>query len=171
MGGFWILADRGGSMSRAQVCVLAFFAVFAAGPASGQVTGGSFVGIVTDPTGLVLTNAQVEALNVETNAASKTLTNTEGYYEFPLLPSGKYVLSVQHPGFRRASTANIELHAGTKPRLDFRMVLGQVTESVEVLAQAPLVNATTTDLGTVIESAKVRDLPLNGRTFTQLLAL
>src|SRR3954453_6850618 len=159
------------SMSRKPLRAIAFLMFAACGVALGQITGGSIVGIVTDPSGLVLADAQVEARNVETNVIGKTVTNGEGYYEFPLLPTGKYVLSVQQAGFRRASTAEIDVHAGTKPRIDFRMVLGQVTESVEVLAQAPLVNATTTDLGVVIDSSKVRDLPLNGRTFTQLLAL
>jgi hypothetical protein len=84
---------------------------------------------------------------------------------------GVYTISVQMPGFQRATAGHIELHAGTKARIDFRMTLGLVTESVEVRATASLVNATTTDLGVVIDSRKVRDLPLNGRTFTQLLAL
>jgi hypothetical protein len=159
------------SMSRKPLRAIAFLMFAACGLVLGQITGGSIVGIVTDPSGLVLADAQVEARNVGTNVISRTVTNGEGYYEFPLLPTGNYVLSVQQPGFRRASTAEIEVHAGTKPRIDFRMVLGQVTESVEVLAQTPLVNATTTDLGVVIDSSKVRDLPLNGRTFTQLLAL
>src|SRR5713101_5662851 len=165
------LTSRGGSMSRVQLYTVACLILATAGYVPGQITGGSFVGIVTDPSGLVLVDAHVEAMNVGTNVISKTVTNAEGYYEFPLLPTGNYVLSVQQQGFRRAATAPIELHAGTKPRINFRMVLGQVTESVEVLDQTPLVNATTTDLGVVIDSAKVRDLPLNGRTFTQLLAL
>jgi hypothetical protein len=137
----------------------------APGQLAAQITGGSFVGIVTDPSGSVLANADVTAANVATNVVEKTVTNGEGYYEFPLLPVGRYVISVQAQGFQRATTGEIEVHAGTKPRIDFKMTLGQVSESVEVLAQAPMVNATTTDLGTVIDSQKVRDLPLNGRTF------
>src|SRR5260370_36306155 len=154
------------SMSRVHVRVAAFLVLISAGSLFGQITGGSFSGFVTDPSGLALANAQVEATNAGTNVVNKTVTNTEGYYEFSLLPTGIYVLSVQQTGFRRSSTAQIELHAGTKPRINFQMVLGQVTESVEVLGQAPLVNATTTDLGVGIDSAKDRDLPLNGRTFT-----
>ena len=150
---------------------LAMFLLLATGQLPAQITGGSVVGIVTYPSGSVLPNAQVEATNLGTNVVSRTVTNAEGYYEFPLLPVARYVLNVQVQGFQRATTAEIELHAGTKPRIDFKMILGQVTETVEVVAQAPQVNSTTTDLGTVIESQKVRDLPLNGRTFTQLLAL
>src|SRR5207249_8617802 len=141
--------SRGGFMSRVPLMMVCLILV-TAGSVPGQITGGSFVGIVTDPSGLVLVDAQVEAMNVGTNVVSKTVTNAEGYYEFPLLPPGNYILSVQRQGFRRASTAEIELHAGTKPRINFRMVLGQVTEAVEVVGQAPLVNATTTDLGVVI---------------------
>src|SRR5437868_2057517 len=145
--------------------------LYGAAELPGQITGGSILGIVTDPSGLVVVSAQVAATNVDTNVTSKTRTSTEGYFEFPLLPPGRYVLVVEAPGFQRATTGEIELHAGTRPRIDFKMLVGQLTQTVEVVGQAPLVNATTTDLGVVIESQKVRDLPLNGRTFTQLLAL
>jgi hypothetical protein len=141
------------------------------GQSSGQIVGGSIVGIVTDPTGAVVAGAEVEATHVATNVISSTTTNQEGYYEFPNLPSGSYVLGFQMEGFQRATTGEIELHAGTRPRVDIEMVVGQVTETVEVVASAPLVNATTTELGVVIADQKIRELPLNGRTFTDLLNL
>jgi hypothetical protein len=137
----------------------------------GQITGGSIVGVVTDPSGAVLVGAKVQARNIGTNVATSTVTNETGLYEFPLLLPGSYVFSVEQPGFQRATTGTIILHAGRKPRIDFQMQVGAVTEAVEVVGSAPLVNATTTDLGNVIDSQKVRDLPLNGRTFTQLLSL
>src|ERR1043166_3759678 len=107
-------------MSRICSRVIFSLVAMATGPVFGQITGGSFVGIVTDPSGLVLVDAQMEAANVGANAVSKTVTNQEGYYEFPFLPTGNYILSAQHPGSRRATTKEIELHAGTKPRIDFR---------------------------------------------------
>ena len=145
--------------------------ILSAGSLLSQITGGSIVGSVTDPGGAVVANAAVEAKNVETNAVTKTVTNGVGSYAFPLLPVGEYVLTVEATGFQRALTGGIRLHAGTKPRIDIKMVLGQVSQSVEVIAEAPLVNATTTELGVVIDSKKMRDMPLNGRDFKQLMSL
>jgi len=136
-----------------------------------QITGGSFVGNVTDPSGASIVNAAVQVRNVETNVTNKTVTNQAGEYEFPLLPAGRYVLSVEAAGFRPASTNEVVLHAGTQPRVDFTMVIGQATQSVQVTATAPLVNATNTELGVVIDTNKIEELPLNGRNFTQLLSL
>src|SRR4051794_19005014 len=127
-----------------------------------QITGGSIVGTVTDPFDAVIAGASVEAANVGTGVVNKTVTSAAGKYEFPLLPAGRYVLSVEVSGFQRATTAEMELHAGTQPKIDFKMTVGELTQSVEVAAAAPLVNATTTELGVVIESQKIRDLPLNG---------
>jgi glycine/D-amino acid oxidase-like deaminating enzyme len=155
-----------------QFCISAGLCfILSAGSLLSQITGGSIVGSVTDPGGAVVANAAVEATNVETNAVTKTVTNGVGSYAFPLLPVGEYVLTVEAPGFQRAITGKIRLHAGTKPRIDITMVLGQVSQSVEVIAEAPLVNATTTELGVVIDSKKMRDMPLNGRDFKQLMSL
>lgn len=145
--------------------------LFHSSPLMAQITGGSIVGVVTDPSGAVLVSAKVQAKNVGTNVVTEINTNESGLYEFPLLLPGTYVLTVEQAGFQRATTGEIVLHAGRKPRIDFQMKVGEVTQTLEVVGSAPLVNATTTELGVVIDSQKVRDLPLNGRTFTQLLSL
>jgi hypothetical protein len=100
-----------------------------------------------------------------------TRTNNQGYYEFPLLPAGEYVIRVQQPGFRPAESASFALNTGTRPRIDLALSLGAVNESIQVVAAAPLVNATTTDLGIVIDNRKIESLPLNGRNFQQLVGL
>ncbi|MCL4851595.1 MAG: TonB-dependent receptor [Bryobacteraceae bacterium] len=168
---------RRGSFSRSSnPLTLLFLAVLIAWWAQSnvlmaQITGGSIVGVVTDASGAVLVGARVQARNVETNVVTEARSNESGLYEFPLLLRGTYVLSVEQPGFQRAATGEIVLHAGRKPRIDFQMTVGEVTQTLEVVASAPLVNATSTELGVVIDSQKVRDLPLNGRSFTQLLSL
>lgn len=136
-----------------------------------QIGGGSIVGVVTDPSGSLIVGAKVEATNQGTNEKRETQTNAQGYYEFPLLPAGRYVLTAEQSGFQKATTAEIALNSGTRPRIDIRMVIGEVTQTIEVVSAAPLVNATTTELGTVIDSSKVRELPLNGRNFLQLVGL
>ena len=136
-----------------------------------QISGGSIVGSVLDTSGAAIPGAEVRATNVGTNEVSRIVTNETGYFEFPLLPAGRYVLVAENPGFERARTVEFSLNAGTRPRFDLKMAVGQVTESVEVLAAAPLVNATTADLGVVVDQSKVEALPLNGRDFQQLVGL
>jgi len=136
-----------------------------------QIGGGSIVGAVKDPTGAAVVGAAVQAVNLETNEMRSTVTNEVGYYEFPLLPAGRYRLEAKMEGFQRATTAPFDLHAGTRPRFDLALVLGKLAESVEVVAAAPLVNTTTTDLGVVVDQSKVESLPLNGRNWQQLVGL
>lgn len=136
-----------------------------------QIGGGSVVGNVADQSGAAVPNARVKVTNTATGAAGTNVTNTQGYYEFPLLPAGRYVVEVQATGFQGRKTAEFELNAGTRPRFDFALSPGNVSEAVEVTATAPLVNATTTDLGVVIDQRKVESLPLNGRNYQQLVGL
>jgi len=156
---------------RVGVVILLAWLVSAPTAVKAQIGGGSIVGTVRDPAGAAVVDARVQAVNLETNEVRATATNAVGYFEFPLLPAGRYRLEAQMQGFQRATTAEFVLNAGTRPRFDLALVLGQVTESVEVVAAAPLVNATTTDLGVVIDKNKVEALPLNGRNFMQLVGL
>ncbi|MFN0171377.1 MAG: TonB-dependent receptor domain-containing protein [Bryobacteraceae bacterium] len=149
----------------------ALAALLLSGTIHAQITGGSFTGLVTDPSNAIIADAEVEARNVATNVASRTVTTASGYYEFPLLPAGRYVISVRKSGFQKATTAELVLNSGTRPRVDLALQIGEITQSVEVVGATPVVNASTTDLGVVVDAPKIRELPLNGRTFTQLLAL
>jgi outer membrane receptor protein involved in Fe transport len=136
-----------------------------------QIGGGSIVGVVTDEGGAALPNATVKVTNVQTNVSNTTVTNAEGYYEFPLLPAGRYALEVVAQGFQTTRSQGIELNSGTRPKIDLALKAGLVSEAVDVSAGAPLVNATTTDLGVVIGQNKVESLPLNGRNYQQLVGL
>ena len=140
-------------------------------PLGAQIGGGSIVGTVTDPSNAAIVGAHVTATNLGTNETRKAVTNELGYYEFPLLNAGRYRLEAVADGFQPAASAEFVLNTGTRPRIDLSLNLGQVTSSVEIVAPAPLINATTTDLGVVVERAKVDALPLNGRNFTQLVGL
>lgn len=136
-----------------------------------QIGGGSLVGNVTDPSGSAVVGAKVTVTNTETGVARSTESNETGYFEFPLLPAGQYRLEAEQKGFRKATTAAFPINTGTRPRIDLKLELGQVTESVEVVGVAPIVNATTTDLGVAMEKSKIESLPLNGRNFQQLVGL
>ena len=155
---------------RQRLFVLAFITLLAA-TAAAQITGGAILGIVKDSTGSVVPGATVTATNVGTNQSSVTLTNEEGYYEFPLLPAGRYRVEIELQGFQKARTAEFSLNSGVRQRFDMTLATGQFSEIVEVIDDAPLVNATTTSLGVVMDQAKVEALPLNGRNFQQLVGL
>jgi len=158
-------------MKRALCLFVGVLIAFSAGNLLAQITGGSIVGMVTDRGGASVANATVQATNTETHVVNKTTTSASGSYEFPLLPVGRYLLIVEAPGFQRATSDEIILRAGTKPRRDFAMGLGQVSDSVEVTATTTLMNVTNTELGVVIDTGKMRDMPLNGRDFKQLVSL
>jgi hypothetical protein len=140
-------------------------------PVLAQVGGGSVVGYVADPADAVIAGAQVIARNLDRNVPTETTTNQLGYFEFPLLPAGRYRLEASKQGFQRSISAEFALNTGTRPRIDLKLVIGQVSESISVEATAPLVNATTTDLGVVMDRSKVDSLPLNGRDWRQLVGL
>src|SRR5580692_10627645 len=99
-------------------------------PALAQLDQGSFVGYVTDPSGATIAGAKVDAKDLGTNLVTSTTTSSQGYYEFPLLPVGRYVISVENTGFRQTVTPEIELNAGTKPRVDLAMQVGGVSQVV-----------------------------------------
>jgi outer membrane receptor protein involved in Fe transport len=150
---------------------LAVLPLIWASVASAQIGGGSLVGNVTDPSGAAISGARVIVTNLDTGVSRETTANETGYYEFPLLPAGLYRLEAEQPGFRRVSTAAFPISTGTRPRVDLKLELGAVTEAIEVVAVAPIVNATTTDLGVVMQKSMIEALPLNGRNFQQLVGL
>lgn len=145
--------------------------LFGAASLAAQISGGSITGNVTDSSGSSIPSARVAARNTGTNQTDQTVTNATGYYEFPLLPVGRYVITVENTGFQTTESKEFALSAGTRPRIDFTLQPAGVTQTVDVTATAPLVNATTTDLGVVIENRKIEALPLNGRNFLQLVGL
>jgi hypothetical protein len=136
-----------------------------------QLGGGSLVGTITDPSGAAVAGAKVTVQNRDTGVSRSAESNETGYYEFPLLPAGSYILQAEMNGFRKATTAEFPVNTGSRAKVDLRMELGQVTDVVEVVGTAPIVNATTTDLGVAMEKSKIEALPLNGRNFQALVGL
>jgi outer membrane receptor protein involved in Fe transport len=134
-----------------------------------QIGGGSITGTVTDPTGAAVVGASVTATNVGTNAVTEVTTDQGGGYVFVLLQAGSYQLEARVEGFQRATTALFDLNAGTRPRFDLVLVVGAIVEEVQVIAAAPLVNTTTTDVGIVISERRLEGVPLNGRNWQQVV--
>src|SRR5258707_3117163 len=136
-----------------------------------QIGGGSIVGTVRDPSGAAVAGVVVESHNQGTNETQRATSNSEGYYEFPLLPAGRYRLEAEAPGFDRVRGTVFELFTGTRPRIDLQLQVGATNQTVEVTAAAPLINTTPTDLGVVMTRARTDELPLNGRHFQELVGL
>src|SRR5216684_131521 len=103
-----------------------------------QIGGGSIIGFITDATKAAVPGTEVKATNVDSNVTSSTITSGSGYFEFPLLPAGKYVVETEKTGFRPTKSATFTLSTGTQPRLDLTLEVAGTASSVEVNAQAPL---------------------------------
>ena len=138
---------------------------------SAQIGGGSVVGNVADPSGAPLPGATITITNVETNVKNTTNTNMGGYFEFPLLQAGRYQIESEATGFSKTRVEPFTLNAGSRPRFDLKMALKEMVEKITVEGAAPLVNATTTELGVVVDQHKIQELPLNGRNYQQLVGL
>lgn len=145
---------------------------FAAPPALiSQTSYGSINGTVRDASGAVVPAAQVTLTSADTGAKMTRETNASGIYVFVNVSPGNYTLSVEAKGFARAQEPVFALRVNDDQTHDIAMKIGNVAETVEVTATAQMLQQSTSELGTVIDEAAVRDLPLNGRNFSQLLTL
>ncbi|MGH9627292.1 MAG: carboxypeptidase regulatory-like domain-containing protein, partial [Bryobacteraceae bacterium] len=138
-------------------------------PGFGQTA--EITGRVTDSSGAVIPDSSVVAFNVDTGVRRPVKTNESGYYSVPLLPPGRYEITAQMSGFKPLTRSGVRLEVGQIARIDFVMELGEVTESITVDAQAPLVSSEEASVGTVVDGEKVHQLPLNGRDPFSLVTL
>src|ERR1051326_5079222 len=128
-------------------------------------------GTAKDRTGVVLPGVEITATQTETGATRNTITNETGSYVLSNLPIGPYRLEAGLPGFRTFAQTGIVLEVNASPEFNPVLEVGQATEQVVVQAKAALVETRTVGVGQVIESARILDLPLNGRVVVELLAL
>lgn len=136
--------------------------------ASSQVISSSIVGNITDTTGAAVAGATVTVTSVSTSAVRTGNADSSGAYVFPQLPPGDYRLSATHPGFKRYEVPSVNLPVSQTLRVDMALVVGDVSEQVEVTATAPLLESETSSLGQVVSGQNIVELPLNGRNFMQL---
>src|ERR1700677_880994 len=132
---------------------------------------GSISGAVTDPNGLAVAGAKVTAINTATNVRQTITANSIGVYSFPELPVGNYEIEVEANSFRTYRHTNLVVDTDSKLRVDASLLLGDQRESVTVAAAPVSVETVNTQLGEVIDGRKIVAVPLNGRSFTDLLAL
>ena len=127
-------------------------------------------GIVTDNTGAAVPGATVTAMNVGTNASRTAVTDRDGAYSITALPVGDYRVTVELSGLRPSTTA-VVLTVNQVSRIDVKLEMGGVNETMVVTAAAPVIDKTTSYIGTLISEEQVENLPLNGRNVTQLATL
>ena len=132
---------------------------------------GTISGVVTDPSGAVVPNANVTVTEVATGVSQNVQTGADGAYAFLAVPVGGYQLEVKAGGFETYLRKNITLLTNDKLRFDVVLKVGQVTQQLEVTTSAVHVEAASTQLGDVIGTSSMEALPLNGRQFTNLLGL
>jgi hypothetical protein len=143
--------------------------VFPCAPAFGQaVDTAMIVGTVSDSTGAVMPGVTVRLTHVATDTVSQVQTDNAGYYRTPPLRIGEYKIDVEAQGFKKVTRSGVVLNVGDIRTVDFALEIGQVTESVAITAQAPLLQTVEGSAGAVVENKLVVELPLNGRDYLQL---
>jgi hypothetical protein len=145
-------------------------ALLCAHSSAAQMTS-SISGRVKDQSGAILTDADVTARNLETDATRTTRTNGNGFYEILLLAVGRYEVKVAKEGFQATVQSGVSLAVSQNVVLDFSLKVGQVSQEVKVVAEAPVINTTTSDVSGLVTQEQIKNLPLNGRSFDLLLPL
>ena len=143
-----------------------------AGVVWAQVVNATLLGTVTDVSGAVVAKAKVTALEQNTGIGHVTETNTSGNYVLPDMPPGTYTITVELTGFKKDMRKDIALMVNTSQRVDVQLLPGNVTESVEVTAAAPLLQTDRSDTGRNLDAVVVQTLPLStNRNYQSLLNL
>ena len=136
-----------------------------------QAQTATISGTATDASGAAMVGAKIQATNTETNASQSTVSDSQGRYTIPDLPVGTYNVQASQSGFRTVVHTGITLSVGGAVVVDFSMPVGEVKETVSVESQVSRVETTTSEVSTLVSPTQMRELPLNGRNFEQLLAL
>jgi hypothetical protein len=140
-------------------------------PAWGQLSSATVTGTVRDPATGVVPNATIILRNVGTSVERRAVSNSTGDYSLTNVPPGQYTMETSAPGFKTDRVAEFQLAVSQTATINITLEIGQTEQSVEVQAVATQVEAATSELGSVVNTKQVLDLPLNGRNFTQLLSL
>ena len=149
------------------VCIALTLAI----SAIAQTTLGRILGTISDQSGAAVAGVTVVITDVQRGFTRTVTTDASGDYAAPELPPGVYKIRAEAKGFKTVDRVNIVVEVAQDVRVDFALPPGQVTETVVVDAEVPLVNTTTATLGGTLSNAEINDLPLNGRNYENLLQL
>src|SRR6266446_6355879 len=160
------LAAFGFGISLLVVCM-----VMLSQPVWAQSTYGTVIGATINTSGAAIASAQVTLTNLGTSERRTQPTGSDGLYSFANLFAGRYKVEVEMKGFKRVSHTDIVVELQQTSRIDLTMQVGEVTQTVEVTGETPLLQPETSSLGQVIEQRQANELPLNGRNVYNLAAL
>src|ERR671937_920644 len=136
-----------------------------------QTATATIVGVVKDTSGALIPGVSITVKHTETGQTRSAISSDSGSYNVPLLPVGAYEVSTMMPGFKQQLRTGINLVVGQQAVIDITLEVGGTAEQITVSEEAPLVNTTLSSTSGLISEQQVKDLPLNGRSFDQLLAL
>jgi hypothetical protein len=157
-----------GSTKRKLRLFILLLVVFATTSLQAQLPTGSIVGTVYDRSGATVPGAELILKDPATNASRGTTASTEGSYEFLELRPGAYELAVKAKGFRRTVEHTVVVNVGLVVHLDVALELGDVSETVEVGAQTPLIEPDKTSISAAVDPRSMQDLPFQDRQFLNL---
>ena len=149
-------------------CLLVLSPLALAGTAAAQAVTGTIIGTVADTTGAVLPGVSVTVKQTETGFTRTLTSDTNGEFTAASIPTGTYTVTGEISGFKAVSLSNIQVGVDSRVRADLKLEVGAMTESVEIVAQTPLVQTSSSDLSTTVGEEQIKQLPLNGRNFVSL---
>ena len=140
-------------------------------PANAQTTTASIEGTVKDPQGRVVAGAQITAKSETLGLERTTTSDDDGFYRLTALPAGAYTLSASHTGFATQTFPNIELTVNRTARIEVQLEVGPVQERVSVTSETLPIDPTTPATGATVTPTQIREMPVNGRNYLDLLQL
>src|SRR5580658_26863 len=140
-------------------------------PLWAQKDAGAIVGLVRDPSGALVTDARVTVTDVDRGVQLALSTNKDGEYVASPLKIGRYSVTVEKKGFRKAVAGPVQVSIQDRISVDVALQAGMATETVMVTGERPQLETETSDLGQVVDSQRINALPLNGRNYAQLALL
>src|ERR1700728_2078480 len=167
------MANSQGGQKRicASVCLVLVFVLSCAVYTQGQTETATITGTATDPSGGAAAGAKIQAINLGTNTTQDTVTDSAGRYKLADLPVGTHNVQASLAGFKTVVHESVTLAVGGSLVIDFSLPVGQISQTVNVEADVSRVETETSELSTLISPQQMRELPLNGRNFEQLLTL
>ncbi len=154
-----------------KISVAAMLTVFMLAAVCWASITGTISGVVTDSSGALVPGATVVATNTQTGVKATVTTDAKGFYSFPTLGIGNYDVEIVRQGFKTFRTVGVKVDANSSLRIDASLEVGTTNEKVEVTSDAVHVETQSTQMGEVISGKSMTAVPLNGRSYTDLLAL
>jgi hypothetical protein len=148
-----------------------FLLVLAVSPVYGQVDRSNLNGTVTDPSGALIANAKVQVVSRETGLTREVYTGPTGVYNITGLPIGTYDLTISRDGFNTPTVKEIQLFVGQTRTVDAKLEVGATATHIDVQAQAEALEQSNAQIGAVIESSQLSNIPVNGRNWATLMTL